>query len=123
MVFTPASICAWGAPPTWDPVPVTRDVYGLVGLLPPGRPRRMFAKKLFDSFPPRLRRRSDFRAIIDDLAIGPDAIDAAVKRYRFVAGFRPGAMLPLVLAWLARATAPFGTRAIVRALLRAGRGV
>ena len=120
MVFTHVSICAWGAPPTWDPVAVTRDVYGLVGLLPPGQPRRRFARKLFDSFPPRLRRRTDFRAIIDDLAIGPDAIDAAVKRYRFAAGFRPVFALPLVLAWLARATAPFGARAVVRALLRAG---
>lgn len=120
MVFTHVSICAWGAPPTWDPVAVTRDVYGLVGLLPPGQPRRRFARKLFDSFPPRLRRRTDFRAVIDDLAIGPDAIDAAVKRYRFAAGFRPVFALPMVLAWLARATAPFGTRAIVRALLRAG---
>ena len=120
MVFTPASICAWGAPPTWDPVAVTRDGYGLVGLLPPGRPRRLFAKKLFDSFPPRLRRRTDCRSIIDDLATGPDAIDAAVKRYRFAAGLRPAFTLPLILAWLARGTAPFGTRAIVRAILRAG---
>ncbi len=120
MVFTPASICAWGAPSTWDPVAVTRDVYCLIGLMPPGRPRRMFAKKLFDRFPPRVRRRTDFRAIIDDLASGPEAIDSAVKRYRFAAGLRPVYTLPLVLAWLARATAPFGTRAIVRALLRAG---
>jgi hypothetical protein len=120
MVFTPASICAWGAPPTWDPVAVTREVYGLIGLLPPGRPRRLFAKKLFDSFPPRLRRRTDFRAIIDDLATGSEAIDAAVKRYRFAAGLRPVYALPLLLAWLARATAPFGTRAAVRTLLRAG---
>jgi hypothetical protein len=80
----------------------------------------MFAKKLFDSFPPRVRRRTDFRAVIDDLASGPEAIDAAVKRYRFAAGLRPVYTLPLVLAWLARTTAPFGTRAIVRALLRAG---
>ena len=120
MVFTPASICDWGAPPTWDPVAVTQDVYGLIGLLPPGRPRRMFARKLFDSFPPRLRRKTDFRAIIDDLATGPEAIDAAVNRYRFAAGLQPVFALPLVLAWLARATAPFGTRALVRALLRAG---
>ena len=120
MVFTHVSICDWGAPPTWDPVAVTRDVYGLVSLLPPGRPRRMFARKLFDSFPPRLRRKTDFRAIIDDLATGPEAIGAAVQRYRFAAGIQPGFTLPLVLAWLARATAPFGTRAIVRALLRAG---
>jgi len=120
MVFTPASICDWGAPPTWDPVAVTRDVYGLIGLLPPGRPRRTFAEKLFVAFPPRLRRRTDFRAIIDDLATGHEAIDGAVERYCFAAGLRPGYVLPLVLAWLARATATFGTRAAVRAIVRAG---
>lgn len=122
MVFTPASICSWGAPPTWDPTEVTRNVYGLIGFLPAGRPRRTFAKKLLVAFPPKLRRQTNFGGIIDDLATGHEAIDQAVHRYRIAAGIRPGYALPLLLAWLARATAPLGTRAIVRALLRAGTG-
>ncbi|RLS35712.1 MAG: glycosyltransferase family 2 protein [Planctomycetota bacterium] len=118
MVFTPASICSWGAPPTWDPITVTRDLYSLIDLIPAGRPRRMFAKQLFVAFPPKLRRKTNFRAIIDDLAAGHAAIECAVERYRFAAAIRPSYTLPLALAWLARATAPFGTRAVVRALLR-----
>jgi hypothetical protein len=122
MVFTPASICAWGAPPTWDPAEVTQNVYGLINLLPAGRSRRSFAKKLLVAFPPKLRRRTNVGCIINDLAAGGDAIDRAVRRYRIAAGIRPVYALPLLLAWCARATAPFGPRAVVRALLHVGSG-
>jgi len=122
MVFTPASICSWGAPPTWDPAEVTQNVYRLIDLLPAGRARRAFAKKLLVTFPPKLRRGTNFRCILNDLATGPDAIDRAVRRYRIATGIRPVYALPLLLAWLARATAPFGIHAVVRALLRSGSG-
>lgn len=120
MVFTPASICSWGAPPTWDPAEVTQNVYGLIDLLPAGRARRSFAKKLLVAFPPKLRRGTNVGCILNDLAAGPDAIDRAVRRYRIATGIRPVYALPLLLAWFARATASFGTRAVVRALLCAG---
>ena len=119
MVFTPASTCEWGAPPTWDAAEVTRNVYGLFDLLPAGRPRRAFARKLFMGFPPKIRRRTNLGAIIDDLAASPEAIDAAVQRYRIAAGVRPVYALPLCLAWLVRAAGPWGARAVARALLRA----
>lgn len=104
MVLAPESICAWGAPPTWDPAEVTQDVYGLIDFLPPGRSRRTFARKILVGFPPKLRRRSNCRAIIEDLAVGREAIDRAVRRYWIAAGIRPVYALPLVFAWLARAT-------------------
>ena len=122
VVFTPASICAWGSPPTWDVAEVTQNVYGLIHLLPAGRPRRVFAKKLLAPFPPKLRRRTNLAAIIEDVAAGGDAIDRAIRRYRIAAGIRPIYALPLVFAWLARAAAPFGMRAAVRALRRWGAG-
>ena len=122
MVFTPASICSWGAPPTWNPAEVTHNVYGLIDLLPAGRARRLFAKKLLVAFHPKLRRRTNIGCILNDLATGSDAIDRAVRRYRIATGIRPVYALLLFLAWFARATAPFGTRAVARALLRAGSG-
>lgn len=119
MVFTPASTCEWGAPPTWDIAEVTRNVYGLIGMLPAGRPRSTFARKLFRGFPPKLRRQTNVGAIADDLATGPGAIDAAVQRYRIAAGVCPVYAMPLCLARLARAASPWGAGAVARSVAHA----
>ncbi len=118
VVFSPASIAAWGAPATWDPARVTRAVYDLIPLLPAGPARRRFAAKLFADFPPRLWRKSDARGLVAALAAGREGMAAAVDRYRVAAGFLPRYLLPLSVARLLHFIVPTGAPAVARWILR-----
>lgn len=117
VVFTPASIAAWGPPATWDPATVVIGVYGLLPLIPAGPARRRFAAKVFEAFPPRLWTSSDVRGIVTALAGGDAALAAAVDRYRCAASYDPRWLLPLVATRFLRRVAPCGGSRAARWLI------